>query len=278
MKIARFTHGGQESWGDVDTDAGTVRPVRGTIVDWGDALTRGENALEPAGEPVPLADVRLLAPIAATSTVVGVGLNYWGHTAPDAVRERPASTLGYLKPHAAIVGPDDEIRYRATTEQLDFEVELVAVVGRADIESCPTPTDAVLGYTIGNDVSARDAVSPLGGPDLFSMKALGNATPLGPWITTKDELGGAGQVDLEFSLKVDGDVRQHDRTKNMIWSVDELFAYVLERMPLRVGDVLFTGTTSGVAMEDGRYLQPGEVVECEIEGIGILKNVVGARR
>ncbi len=153
------------------------------------------------------------------------------------------------------------IRYPSFTEQPDYEIELVAVVGRDMDRGEPRPTEGLLGYTVGNDTSARDAKSPMGGPDLFSMKALGAAVPLGPWIMTKDEVGGAGQVDLGLELRVNGEVRQSDRTKNMLWSIDECLGYVLERFPLRTGDVLFTGTTSGVAAEDRRWLAPGDVFE-----------------
>jgi 2-keto-4-pentenoate hydratase/2-oxohepta-3-ene-1,7-dioic acid hydratase in catechol pathway len=186
--------------------------------------------------------------------------------------------VAYIKPRAAVIGPEDEIEYSALTSQLDYEVELVAVVGRDIGRTDERPTGALLGYTIGNDVSARDAMSPIGGPDLFSMKGLRRSTPLGPWIVTKDELDGAGQVYLEISLRVNGERRQHDRTSNMLWTVDELLHYVLARTDMTTGDVLFTGTTGGTGYSDGRYLQPGDVVECEVERIGVLRNIVGPRQ
>lgn len=276
MKLARFRHDGAVRWGVVDLAAGAVQPVAGTILDWGPALCRGAGWPDPAGGAVGLDAVVLLAPIEPPSTVFGVGLNYWSHLEKAGVTERPASTLGYLKPQAALVGPDAEIRYPATTAQLDFEIELVAVIGR-DVTDRAGIAGSVLGWTIGNDTSARDAVSPLGGPDLFSMKALGASTPLGPWITTADELGDPDSIDVAVALRVNGEKRQSDRTSRMIWTVTELLGYVVDRVTLRAGDVLFTGTTDGVAMEDGRFLEPGDVVEAEIEGIGVLRNVVGPR-
>jgi 2-keto-4-pentenoate hydratase/2-oxohepta-3-ene-1,7-dioic acid hydratase in catechol pathway len=182
-----------------------------------------------------------------------------------------------VKPRAAIIGPDDELRYPKITEQLDYEIELVAVVGSDHINSSDQPTSAVIGYTVGNDVSARDTASPMGGFDLYSMKGNDRATPLGPWIVTKDELGGAGMVDLEISLRVNGETRQLDRTKKMIFNIDECLDYVRTRTSLAPGDVVFTGTTDGVAFEDGRWLQPGDVIESEIEGIGVIRNTVGPR-
>jgi 2-keto-4-pentenoate hydratase/2-oxohepta-3-ene-1,7-dioic acid hydratase in catechol pathway len=219
----------------------------------------------------------LLAPIDPTATVFGVGLNYWTHLEKLGQTERPASTLGFVKPRAAIVGHDAEINYPPITSQLDYEIELVAVIGSDEVNTGDQPTAAVLGYTVGNDTSARDATSPVGGLDLCSMKGLGRATPLEPWIVTKDEFGGAGQLDLEITLRVNGETRQRDRTKKMIWSIDGCLDYVRTRTPLAPRDVLFTGTTDGVAAEDGRWLQPGDVVESEIEGIGTLRNTVGER-
>ena len=278
MKIARIRQQDNDSWGLVDIDTATVQPIRGEIADWGAAAAGGRPEFELAGSPVPLRDVRLLPPITPTSTIVGVGMNYWSHLEKLGVTERPASTVGFLKPRVAIIGHGDEMANPAVTAQLDFEVELVAVLARPVREVGGQLTDAVLGYTIGNDVSARDTPSALGGVDLFTMKVLTGATPLGPWITTKDEFGGSGQIDVEISLRVNGEERQRDRTGKMIWTIDECLEYVVARMALNSGDVLFTGTTHGVGFEDGRYLREGDVVEAEIEGIGVLRNVVGAKR
>lgn len=278
MKLARFRHSDTEGWGVVDTARQLISPIAGTIAEWGPTLTAGTGKLSITGEPVRLDDVRLLAPIEPTATVFAVGLNYWSHLEKLGQTERPASTLGFVKPRAAVIGPEAEIRYPRTTSQLDYEIELVAVVGSGEINLTDQPTTAVLGYTVGNDTSARDATSPVGGPDLYSMKGLGSATPLGPWIVTKDELGGAGQPDVEIMLRVNGETRQRDRTTKMLWNIDECLDYVRTRTPLAPGDVVFTGTTDGVAAEDGRWLQPGDVVECEIQGIGVIRNVVGRRQ
>jgi 2-keto-4-pentenoate hydratase/2-oxohepta-3-ene-1,7-dioic acid hydratase in catechol pathway len=136
----------------------------------------------------------------------------------------------------------------------------------------------VLGYTVGNDVSARDAQSSIGGLDLFTMKALDRSTPVGPWIATIDEFGGPAQPDVELRLRVNGEERQRDRTSNMLFGLDEVLAYVDARTSLAAGDLVFTGTTSGVGAEDGRYLEPGDVIEAEIERIGVLRNSVGPRQ
>lgn len=278
MKLARFRHRDYLGWGVVDAGRQVISPVAGTLADWGPALTSGAEELTTTGDLLPLERVELLAPIDPTATVFGVGLNYWSHLEKLGQTERPASTLGFVKPRAAIIGPGEQLRYPRTTAQLDYEIELVVVVGSDEINSAAQPTTAVLGYTVGNDVSARDATSPVGGLDLYSMKGLDRATPLGPWIVTKDELGGIGQIDLEITLRVNGETRQRDRTTNMLWSIDECLDYVRTRTSLAPGDVVFTGTTDGVGAEDGRWLQPGDVVESEIERIGTISNIVGPRQ
>jgi 2-keto-4-pentenoate hydratase/2-oxohepta-3-ene-1,7-dioic acid hydratase in catechol pathway len=275
MKLARVQLDDRPVWGIVDPQATTFTPVEGTLPEWGPSLTTGEAAPEAAGGPRPLSEVRFLPPIDDTANVVGVGMNYWSHLHKLGVTERPPSTVGFMKPRSALVGQGDEIAHSYLTEQLDFEVELVIVIGGPTV-SYERPMEAVLGYTVGNDVSARDTPSPLGGYDLFTMKSLTGSTPLGPWIVTKDELGGNAQPDLEISLRVNGEGRQKDRTSNMLWSLEECLQFVLARMPLVAGDVVFTGTTDGVGMEDGRFLAPGDVVETEVSGIGVLRNTVGA--
>jgi 2-keto-4-pentenoate hydratase/2-oxohepta-3-ene-1,7-dioic acid hydratase in catechol pathway len=277
MKLARIQQkSGDESWGIVDLDASTVQPVVGTILDWGEAVTGGSTP-ELAGDPVPFDSLTFLAPIEPSSTVFGVGMNYWAHLEKLGVTERPATTVGYVKPRAAILGHEDTITYPSITQQLDYEIELVVVIGRTMPKASGNLTESVLGYTVGNDTSARDAQSPAGGPDLFTMKGCGHATPIGPWITTKDELGGAGQIDVEIMLRVNGEERQRDRTNKMLFSIDECLDYVAARVPLVTGDVLFTGTTHGVGAEGGRWLEPGDVVESEVSGIGVLRNTVGPR-
>jgi 2-keto-4-pentenoate hydratase/2-oxohepta-3-ene-1,7-dioic acid hydratase in catechol pathway len=275
MKLGKAAIDGHPTWGIVDVDAGTITPVRGGLLDWGPGVTAGASEPEVDRAPVPLSTVTFLPPVDPSSQVVGVGMNYWSHLHKLGVTERPPSTVGYFKPQSALVGQDAEILHSHLTEQLDFEVELVIVIGAPDI-AFSHPMDAVLGYTVGNDVSARDTPSPLGGYDLFTMKSLTGSTPLGPWIVTKDELGGGEQPDLEISLRVNGEGRQKDKTSNMLWSLEECMQFVLERMPLTTGDVVFTGTTDGVGMEDGRFLAPGDVVETEVSGIGVLRNVVSA--
>lgn len=270
MRIGRFADStGIEFWGLIDPAGDTVRPIDGDITEWA-ASAAAEN---PDGlrlqAPQPIAGLRLLPPVDPGARVFGVGANYLAHLQKLGVTEPPEHPTAFLKPNSALAAPDGVIRYPPTTEQLDYEIELVVVLGGA-------AADPLLGFTIGNDVSARDAKG-LGGLDLFSMKCLDGTCPVGPWIVTPAELGGDRRPELDINLRVNGEQRQADNTRSMVFSVEEILAYVDERVELRCGDIIFTGTTCGVGLEDGRFLQPGDVVEAEIEAIGTLRNTVGER-
>jgi 2-keto-4-pentenoate hydratase/2-oxohepta-3-ene-1,7-dioic acid hydratase in catechol pathway len=207
--------------------------------------------------------------------VVGAGATYRKHLDGLGL-DMPAIPGTFLKTRRSVIGPNDEINYPAITRQLDYEGELVVVLGSG--LSADDPAGAVLGYTVGNDVSARDLQFSGGvtGMDMFSGKALDATSGVGPWIATRDEFP-AGHPDLELETRVNGELRQSDRTGSMAWTVAELLAYVNARAAFHCGDVLFTGTCAGVALEDGRYLEPGDVVEVSLAGIGTLRNVVGSR-
>jgi 2-keto-4-pentenoate hydratase/2-oxohepta-3-ene-1,7-dioic acid hydratase in catechol pathway len=275
VKIARVAlqETGDRTWAAVDPDQGTAALLEGAPADWAPGVLSGSPTL---GRVLSLDTVRLLAPLEPTSRVFGVGANYLAHL-EKLGHARPSGLVAYLKPCSAMVGPGATISYPKVCTQLDFEIELVAVVGRP-MSAHPDPTANLLGYTVGNDVSDRSSMhSPLGGFDLFGMKAQDATTPVGPWIVTTDELGGPGQPDLAICLRVDGEERQRDVTSQMIFSVAEILAYLDDRVALRPGDLVFTGTTHGVGLEDGRLLEPGAVLESEVQGIGVLRNVVGPR-
>jgi 2-keto-4-pentenoate hydratase/2-oxohepta-3-ene-1,7-dioic acid hydratase in catechol pathway len=277
MKLARYATPEGESWGLLDLTAGTVMPVRGAIADWAPGLVASGFADLPLdGAARPLDTVRLLEPLEATAKVLGTGMNYWSHLQRLGRTERPKSLSSFIKPRTAVVGPDEEIRYPALTEQLDYEVELVAVMGAPVTPLSADAVPALLGYTAGNDVSARDQRNELG-PDLVSMKSNDSTTPIGPWITTVDELGAADGLAVTIRCSVNGEVRQEDSTKNMLWGLPEILDFFRVRISMAPGDVIFTGTTCGVGLEDGRFLQAGDVLETEIEGVGVLRNPVGVR-
>ena len=277
MKLARCADGAGTFWAIVDPDADTAQPISGDITDWGPGFAADPTSPLPAdGSPRSFTDLNLLAPLVPTGAVIGAGATYAKHIG-DLGLQMPKQPAAFLKPHNSVVGPNDQIAYPAITDALDYEAELVVVIG-APLSPGADPMRSIVGYTIGNEVSARDLQfgEAVTGMDLFSGKALDDTAPVGPWVVTRDEFGDE-HPDLELTLTVDGEVRQHDRTSSMAWGVGFLLEYVNARTRLQAGDILFTGTTSGVGHEDGRYLQPGQVVEITIEGIGTLRSIVGAK-
>lgn len=279
MKIARIREpDGRCGWALMEPDAGRVRRIRGAFSGWAARVTvDGVDALDLDPEGIDPAMVQLLAPVDPSARVFGVGLNYLTHLTRLGRKEAPPHSIAYIKPDTALVDPDGEIQYPAVTAQLDYEIELVAVVARP-LDDEADATACLLGYTIGNDISARDAGKALGSLDLFTQKALDRTAPIGPWIATLAAFGGPGQPQRSMTLRINGEVRQHDNTRNMIFPLAELLNFVDARVALRPGDLLFTGSTCGVGLEDGRFLRPGDRIEAEIEGIGVLRNSVGPQR
>jgi 2-keto-4-pentenoate hydratase/2-oxohepta-3-ene-1,7-dioic acid hydratase in catechol pathway len=277
VKLARCADGTDIFWATVDAEAATARPIEGAFASWAPAVTADvARPLPFAGDPRALESLRLLAPVEPMAKVVAAGATYAKHVAGLGLQmpERPAAMF---KTFQSLINPGDAITYPPITSELDYEAELVVVIGAHPL-AAGAEAKSVLGYTVGNDVTARDLqfAGSVTGMDLFSSKALDDTSGLGPWIVTRDEFGDHSP-DLELTLTVDGEVRQHDRTGNLVWSVAELLAYVNARSSLRCGDIMFTGTPAGVGHESGRYLEPGQVVEATIEGIGTLTNTVGPR-
>ena len=291
MKIARCTAGGSPFWALVDSEAGTLREIAGAFASWGPALTRaitagrageGQAALPLSGTIRQLADVRLLAPVEPVNRVVVAGANYAKHLAGDFGLKSPAQPIAFLKAYGALIGANDPIRYPPLTSELDHEVELVVVLGDAPAnleDALENPLAAVLGYTVGNDVSARDLQrsGPAGiGMDLFAAKSQDRSTGVGPWIVTRDEFP-AGSPQLRLTLKVNGQTRQDSTTAEMTWDVAQLLRFVEQRSSFAAGDIMFTGSPAGVGQGTGLYLRPGDVVEASVEGIGTINNVVGPK-
>lgn len=279
MKIARCSQGAAPFWAVVDESAQTVTPIHGAFASWAPRLTRGDaGAVLPAGEALPLASVRLLPPIEKGNRVVVAGANYAKHLAADFGIKSHSQPIAFLKAYGALIGARDEMRYPPLTQELDHEVELVAVIG-AETVDLGDPLAAVLGYTVGNDVSARDlqrSGPPGVGMDLFAAKSQDSSTGLGPWIVTRDEFP-EGSPQRRLTLKVNGQIRQDGNTAEMTWDVGFLVRFVQERSSFECGDVMFTGSPAGTAQGSGLFLQPGDVVEAAVEGIGSLINTVGPK-
>lgn len=230
-------------------------------------MTVREIAEHPFGTPSftgrswPLADVRLLAPILA-SKVVCIGKNYADHIA-EMGGQAPTDPVMFLKPNTAIIGPNAPIRLPANASPVHFEGELAVVIGRAckDV-SASQAADNILGYTIGNDVSARDQQKS----DGQWTRAKGHDTfcPVGPWIVTDLD-----PADLALGTEVNGEVKQDARTSLMIHDVGAIVEWISAVMTLLPGDLILTGTPAGVGP-----IEHGDTVSVTIEGIGTLTNPV----
>ncbi|MEN2976381.1 fumarylacetoacetate hydrolase family protein (plasmid) [Tistrella bauzanensis] len=235
----------------------------------------------PAGTARPIEGARLLAPIPRLPKgVIGVGLNYAEHVEEssrtmDTARERPSHPVIFFKPPTAVVGHEAPILHNAAqTRQMDWESELGVVIGR----TCRNVgTDAamgmVFGYTCVNDISARDLRH--GGQWCFA-KGQDSFAPMGPCIVTADEI--PDPHTLRIGLRVNGVTKQDGNTGQMIFRVPDLIAHLSSGITLEPGDVIATGSPSGVGISftPPQFLQPGDVVEVEVEGIGVLRNPVVA--
>ncbi len=223
-------------------------------------------------------DVRLLAPISdPPGNVICLGRNYAEHAAESARTrgEEVARPTFFTKALTSIIGPYDDIPYDATlTQELDWEAELAVIIGReAKKVSRDEALEFVFGYTVLNDISARDIQFGYGG-QYFYGKSLDGACPIGPWIITADEV--PDPQNLAVKLRVDGVTKQDDSTRNMIFDVAECIATLSRGLTLLPGQIIATGTPVGVgfARTPPEYLQPGNVVETEIEGVGTIRNAV----
>ncbi|HYT30593.1 MAG TPA: fumarylacetoacetate hydrolase family protein [Actinomycetota bacterium] len=251
MRLIRFRHGERIATGAIQGEY--VRALRGTFFQ--DPV--------PTGEDIPLADVALLAPV-IPSKVVAIGRNYVEH-AEEMGGEVPEEPVIFLKPSTAVIGPGDGIPYPAASGRVDHEGELAIVVGRlARRVRSEDAARYVLGYTCGNDVTARDLQLKDG--QWTRGKGFDGFCPLGPWIETEID-----PLDLALECRVNGETRQAARTSQLAFVPGELLEFVSGVMTLLPGDVILTGTPAGVGP-----LQVGDRVQVEIEGIGVLENTVVA--
>ena len=279
MRLATFDEGEGPLTGVVEGE--TILPLRDTV-EMLDLIRRG-GGWAPAGAALPIRSVRLLAPIVPRRNVFSVGWNYAEHfaegkafrgaSAPQAVPEHPAL---FSKNPFAIIGPEAAIRHPAPlSNELDYEVELAVVIGTEGRDiSEDRALEHVFGYTIANDVSVRDVQRTWHGGQWFKGKNFDTHLPLGPWIVTQDEI--PDPQALRITTRVNGVTKQDSNTKHMVFPVKRIIAEISAGLTLYPGDVIITGTPEGVGM--GRtppeWLKPGDVVEVEIERIGILRNRV----
>jgi 2-keto-4-pentenoate hydratase/2-oxohepta-3-ene-1,7-dioic acid hydratase in catechol pathway len=258
VRIARFTSGGDPRFGLVDEEPGGST----LVVLTGDPLYM---PVQPTGERVALDDVRLLAPVIPRSKVVGIGRNYAAHAA-ELGNEVPAEPLAFLKPNTSVVGPDDPIVLPPQSARVDYEGELAVVIGRI-CRDVPVERvgEVVLGYTIANDVTARDLQKS--DQQWWRAKGFDSFCPLGPYLVTDLDVS-----DLRVTTRLDGRCVQDGRTSQLVFDVPSLVAHVSSAMTLLPGDVILTGTPEGVGP-----MRAGQRVEVEVEGIGVLSNPVVSR-
>jgi 2-keto-4-pentenoate hydratase/2-oxohepta-3-ene-1,7-dioic acid hydratase in catechol pathway len=216
------------------------------------------------------ADIRLLSPI-LPSKVVCVGKNYAAHIAEMDAGDAPKEPLLFLKPSTAVIGPGDAIRIPPGSTNVHHEAELAVVIGArgARTVSPDQAAASIFGYTIGNDVTERDMQK--GDGQWTRAKGFDSFCPIGPWIETDLGALGLDPADLQVTCTVDGEPRQQGRTSQLIFDVPTLISHISQVMTLLPGDVVLTGTPSGVGP-----IRPGQKVDVTIEGLGTLSNGVTA--
>jgi 2-keto-4-pentenoate hydratase/2-oxohepta-3-ene-1,7-dioic acid hydratase in catechol pathway len=286
MKLARFEIDGQIDLGLIESEgvisltaAGYEHSGMLSLIAAGKPALDEIRALTECIAPHHrLADVRLLAPIERPGKYLAIGMNYAKHVAEMGHAERPEHQYWFNKQTTCISGPFDPID-PGVSRRLDYEVELGVVIGaKAKGVKAADALSHVFGYVVANDVSARDWQKH--SPTFTMGKSFDTHGPIGPWIVTADEVPDPQSLPLR-SL-VNGELRQQSNTADMSFSVAEQIEYLSTAFTLEPGDLLATGTPEGVgmAMDPPQFLQPGDVVRCEIDGIGAIENRVsgpGAR-
>jgi len=229
--------------------------------------------LERQGIGHVLSHVRLLPPVPVPPKIVCLGLNYRDH-AEEAHVPVPDRPVLFSKPSTAVVGPDDHIVYPKICSQLDYEVELAVVIGKKGKNiSQAEAFSHIAGYTIFNDISARDI--QFADKQWFRGKGFDTFAPTRPSLVLKDEVNDPHSLKME--LRVNGEVRQRSTTANMVFRIPYLIAFISAAMTLQPGDIIATGTPAGVgfyAKPEKKLLKPGDVIEAEIQALGVLRNKV----
>jgi 2-keto-4-pentenoate hydratase/2-oxohepta-3-ene-1,7-dioic acid hydratase in catechol pathway len=295
MRLVTFSNGGAPRVGAVTGDrvfdlseasAGAVPATMLELLAQGDAgMVRARTALQRAsGGGVAISDVVLLSPIPRPpKNVMAIGLNYREHAIEGATAKGqpvvfPAVPVIFTKAATSVIGPNAAIEIdEGVTQQVDWEIELAIIIGsRAKNVPAAEAFNYIAGYTAANDVSARDL--QFAHVQFFRGKSLDTFCPLGPWLVTRDEVPDPG--NLAVKLRVNGVTKQDSTTAELIFDVPSIIETLSSGMTLEPGDVILTGTPSGVgfARSPQEFLKPGDVVEAEIEGIGVLRNPVIAAR
>jgi 2-keto-4-pentenoate hydratase/2-oxohepta-3-ene-1,7-dioic acid hydratase in catechol pathway len=288
MKLVTYLHNNLTLFGavkdEVVADLTAVAPTLLALIKLGPAgLRQARTAIDKANQTIPLADVELLAPIPNPErNVMCLGWNYAEHAKESAstkglsIKELPQFPIVFTKATTSVNGPFGDVPFStAVSSQIDYEVELAIVIGKKGQNiSRQDAMDYIFGYTVLNDISARDLQKQ--SKQFFKGKSLDGSCPMGPWLVTADAI--TDPHNLAITSRVNGVTKQNSSTQHMIFDIPAIIEYLSLGMTLLPGDIIATGTPSGVgfARTPPEYLQPGDVVECEIEQIGLIRNQIKA--
>ncbi len=306
MKLATYRHKESTSCG-IMTEQGVLdipsawkepNPPRSVlnILERGTACLNRLGSVVTAGrEALPLESVTLLAPLPRPGKLLALAGNYAEHIR-EASHERGFKVglsesarqttvpRPFLMPPTVVCGPGDTLAWPAYSKEIDYELELAVVIGkRAKSVEAHEAMDYVAGYTIANDVSARSVTFKEGRGkrpwdefyDWLNGKWADGFLPMGPYLVTADEI--ADVQNLDMTLKVNGQIRQNANTTQMIYPVADIVSFCSHLMTLEPGDIISTGTPSGVGLATGNFLKAGDTIECTIQGLGTLTNALGPR-
>jgi 2-keto-4-pentenoate hydratase/2-oxohepta-3-ene-1,7-dioic acid hydratase in catechol pathway len=273
MKLALFEAGSPPQTGIVVGDRIIPTGLPGSMVDlidqWEDVQEDlRERAASETGAP--LSKVRLLAPVPRPGKIFAIGLNYADHIA-ESKMETPKEQVWFTKAITSLNGPFDPVQIPRISRFVDYEVELVAVVGKGGKHIArENAASHVFGYCVGNDVTER--LWQHRTPQWSLGKSFDTHAPFGPWITTCDEVGDVHALDL--TCRVNGEVRQASNTRHLVFDLFAQIEHLSQAMTLEPGDLIFTGTPGGVgaAMTPRQFLKPGDVVRCDIQSLGHIEN------
>lgn len=275
MKLATYSANGLTRTGIVVGDQIVDSGIPGTMIDlirdW-DALRPGLEAKAAAGIGVPLSSVKLEAPVQRPGKIFAIGLNYADHI-EESKMAVPERQVWFTKAQTSVNAPYDPIEIAKGTTTNDYEVELVAIIGKGGKHvSADNAPATIFGYCVGNDVTER--MWQHASPQWSLGKSFDTHAPMGPWIVTADEVGDPHNLGLRCF--VNGEKRQDSNTSHLVFNIWQQVEHLSTGMTLEPGDVLFTGTPGGVgaAMNPRQFLAPGDIVRCEVDGLGYIEGVM----
>ncbi|MEC8553805.1 MAG: fumarylacetoacetate hydrolase family protein [Planctomycetota bacterium] len=283
MQLVRFRTESTESWG-VQTDEGvrdlgailkTCPTMLDAIGQWEQLGSQVESVLRDA--PL-LSECQLLSPLPESGKTICIGLNYRDH-AIETGADIPTEPVVFNKLAGTVCGPDEEIPLPQVSQQVDFEAELVMVIGKQAWNVVEQEAeDFIFGYMCGHDVSARDWQKGRPGGQWLLGKSFPNFAPTGPYLVPNSEI--SDPCNLRIQMRINGETYQDSNTSQLIFSPSQLIAHLSQCTILQPGDLIFTGTPPGVgaARNPPRFLEPGDVCEVEVQGLGVLRNPVVAAK